>query len=327
MSSSLPEEVQNAFYHTIKGFEDLEIMRPAYAIEYDCCDPTELLPSLEFKQIKGLYGAGQFNGTSGYEEAAAQGLVAGINAARALSGNEAVVLERQGSYIGTLIDDLVTKGVLDPYRMMTSRSEYRLYLRQDNADERMTPLGRKIGLVDDERWARFCAGQEAKQRELARLAKRVIRPAEAEALLLAKGEPVLVSGVPALELLRRPQISYKDLVSMVGEGESVNAHVAAQLETEVKYEGYIKRQQAKIRTLERQEQLAIPTDLDYAEFSGIRMEAREKLAKIRPLNLGQASRIPGVTPADMAVLAIELTVKKRRKMPEKPLETEEKREE
>lgn len=310
MSSSLPEDVQNAFYHTIKGLEHLEIMRPAYAIEYDCCDSTELAASLAFKKVKGLYGAGQFNGTSGYEEAAAQGLVAGINAAREVQGKEPVILERQGSYIGTLIDDLVTKGVMDPYRMMTSRSEYRLYLRQDNADERLTNIGREIGLVDDARWAHFTKSQQAKQNELKRLAKRVIKPAEAAALLEAKGEPPLVSGVPALDLLRRPSITYRDIISMVGPAEGVTTHVAAQLETEVKYEGYIKRQQAKIRALERQEQVAIPDNFDFNACSGLRMEAREKLSKIRPANLGQASRIPGVTPADMAVLSIELTMKR-----------------
>ncbi len=312
MSSSLPEEVQNAFYHTIRGLEQLEIMRPAYAIEYDCCDPLELDASLAFKQISGLFGAGQFNGTSGYEEAAAQGLVAGVNAARSVQGKEPVILERQSSYIGTLIDDLVTKGVLDPYRMMTSRSEYRLTLRQDNADERLTPLGRELGLVDDARWARFQADQAAKRRELDRLAARVLRPAEANPLLEKLGEPPLVTGATALELLRRPAVGYAALTGVIGPGEKVGAHVAGQIETEVKYEGYIRRQQQKIEALARQEKVKIPPELDYGPIEGIRLEAREKLSRVRPKNLGQAARIPGVNPSDIAVLSVELAARRAR---------------
>ena len=306
MSSSLPEEVQNAFYRTIPGLEQIEIMRPAYAIEYDCCDPQQLDASLVFKTVPGLYGAGQFNGTSGYEEAAAQGLIAGINAARFVQGKPPVELARSSSYIGTLIDDLVTKGVLDPYRMMTSRSEYRLTLRQDNADERLTPLGREIGLVSDARWAQFTADTDARKAELTRLAARVLRPAEANELLAARGEPPLISGASALELLRRPAISYTDLVSLIGPGPGVNLHVAAQLETEVKYEGYIRRQQQKIQSLQKQESVKIPAGFAYDNITGIRLEAREKLAKIQPANLGQAARIPGVNPADIAVLSVEL---------------------
>ena len=312
MSSSLPEEVQNAFYHTIRGLEQLEIMRPAYAIEYDCCDPLELDASLAFKQIPGLFGAGQFNGTSGDEEAAAQGLVAGVNAARSVQGKEPVILERQSSYIGTLIDDLVTKGVLDPYRMMTSRSEYRLTLRQDNADERLTPLGRELGLVDDARWARFQADQAAKCRELDRLAARVLRPAEANPLLEKLGEPPLVTGATALELLRRPAVGYAALTGVIGPGEKVGAHVAGQIETEVKYEGYIRRQQQKIEALARQEKVKIPPELDYGPIEGIRLEAREKLSRVRPKNLGQAARIPGVNPSDIAVLSVELAARRAR---------------
>ena len=310
MSSSLPEEVQNAFYHTIVGLERLEIMRPAYAIEYDCCDPLELDASLAFKAVPGLFGAGQFNGTSGYEEAAAQGLIAGINAARMVQGKEPVLLERQSSYIGTLIDDLVTKGVMDPYRMMTSRSEYRLTLRQDNADSRLTPLGREIGLVDDVRWARFEADRTAKEKELARLAARVLRPAESNPLLESLGEPKAVTGVSALDLLRRPAVSYAALIGVIGPGEGVSPHVANQLETEVKYEGYIRRQQQKIESLAKQEKVRIPADLDFNEITGIRLEAREKLTRVRPKNLGQAGRIPGVNPADIAVLSVELAARR-----------------
>lgn len=310
MSSSLPEEVQNAFYHTIVGLERLEIMRPAYAIEYDCCDPLELDASLAFKAVPGLFGAGQFNGTSGYEEAAAQGLIAGINAARMVQGKEPVLLERQSSYIGTLIDDLVTKGVMDPYRMMTSRSEYRLTLRQDNADSRLTPLGREIGLVDDVRWARFEADRTAKEKELARLAARVLRPAESNPLLESLGEPKAVTGVSALDLLRRPAVSYAALIGVIGPGEGVSPHVANQLETEVKYEGYIRRQQQKIESLAKQEKVRIPVDLDFNEITGIRLEAREKLTRVRPKNLGQAGRIPGVNPADIAVLSVELAARR-----------------
>ena len=240
MSSSLPEAVQNEMYRTIEGFEHLEIMRPAYAIEYDCADPTALAPTLEFKEIRGLYGAGQFNGTSGYEEAAAQGLLAGLNAARAVQGRPGIVLKRQESYIGTLVDDLVTKGVLDPYRMMTSRSEYRLYLRQDNADERLTPLGREIGLVDDARWAEFNHRRAVRREEAARLAKVVVRPADANPVLAEKGEPLLTSGASAAELLRRPALRYTDIARMLPENPDVTPFIAYCLETEIKYEGYIK---------------------------------------------------------------------------------------
>ena len=311
MSSSLPEAVQNEMYRTIEGFEHLEIMRPAYAIEYDCADPTALAPTLEFKEIRGLYGAGQFNGTSGYEEAAAQGLLAGLNAARAVQGRPGIVLKRQESYIGTLVDDLVTKGVLDPYRMMTSRSEYRLYLRQDNADERLTPLGREIGLVDDARWAEFNHRRAVRREEAARLTKVVVRPADANPVLAEKGEPLLTSGASAAELLRRPALRYTDIARMLPENPDVTPFIAYCLETEIKYEGYIKRQQSQIGAVKRQEETPIPEDFDYAPLTGLRLEAREKLAKIRPRSVGQAARIPGVGPADVACLAVELAKRRR----------------
>ena len=261
-------------------------------------------------------GAGQFNGTSGYEEAAAQGLLAGINAARAVLGKEPVVLARQDSYLGTLVDDLVTKGAMDPYRMMTSRSEYRLYLRQDNADERLTPLGREIGLVDDARWEEFCTRRAVKQKELERLEKTVVSPSAAAAVLERCGEPPLKSGARASELLRRPGLHYDDIAEMVGRGEGVTALIAYCLEVELKYEGYIKRQLAQIKEVKRQEATQIPPDFDYSAIQGISLEAREKMAKIGPLNVGQASRIPGVSPADVACLTVALAKERAKRQEE-----------
>ena len=309
LSSSLPEVVQNAMYRTIKGFEHLEIMRPAYAIEYDCVDPTTLKPTLESKVVAGIYGAGQFNGTSGYEEAAAQGLLAGLNAARHALEKDELVLPRHTSYLGTLVDDLVTKGVMDPYRMMTSRSEYRLSLRQDNADERLTPIGREYGLVQDDRWTVFCKDREIKQNEMDRLAKTTVRLADLKAAAPEDTELGEIGGT-ALELMRRPYISYELIAKVIGRGEGVTPAMAQRIETEIRYAGYIAREERLIRDIQRHENVKIPEDFDYSPIEMITLEAREKLQKIRPRTLAQAGRIPGVSPSDLAQLSIVLLKQK-----------------
>lgn len=313
MSSSLPEEVQIAFYRTIEGFENLKIMRNAYAIEYDCVDPTILKASLECKLVEGLYGAGQFNGTSGYEEAAAQGLIAGINAARQIKGQEPLILDRASSYIGTLIDDLVIKGCNEPYRMMTSRSEYRLLLRQDNADLRLTPVGKEVGLISQERWERFCKKREQVEREILRLRKTTISPTEAlNALLVSRETSPVTTGVKLDELIRRPQIGYQDLEPFDTGRQSLPAEVVEQAEIAIKYDGYIKKQLAQVEQMRALETKPLPADLNYEEIRGLRLEAAEKLGKLRPVNIGQASRINGVSPADISVLLIWLEHRKMR---------------
>lgn len=307
MSSSLPEDVQTAFYHSIKGLENAVIMRPAYAIEYYCCDPLQLRRTLEFIDFENLYGAGQFNGSSGYEEAAVQGFVAGINAALKILGREPMVLDRASSYIGTLIDDLVTKGCQDPYRMMTSRSEYRLVLRQDNADSRLTPIGRKIGLISDERWERFNKKQELIKEELKRVKATVIAPSEkVNEILVSRETSAINTGVRLIDLIKRPQLGYDALSEIDENRPNIDRNIFEQVETEIKYEGYIKRQLIVIDQVRRLECKILPENIDYNAIDGLRLEAREKLTKVRPENIGQASRISGVSPADISVLVIYL---------------------
>lgn len=313
MSSSLPEEVQLKFYHTIKGLEHCLVMRPAYAIEYDCVDPLAMNPTLEFKDFGGLFGAGQFNGSSGYEEAAAQGLVAGINAAMKVLGREPVIFDRSESYIGTLVDDLVTKGANEPYRMMTSRSEYRLVLRQDNADERLTPLGHKIGLISDERYAKYLKKQELKKEELKRLKNTVISPDdEVNKILVSRETSEITTGVRLIELMKRPQLGYDALKSIDKTRPELDPNIFEQVEIEIKYEGYIQKQLKQVEQMKKLEVKQLPNDFDYNEIEGLRLEAREKLNKIKPLNIGQASRISGVSPADISVLLIWLAQNNRR---------------
>ena len=305
LSSSLPVDVQMQFLRTIPGLTQVQVMRPAYAIEYDCIDPLQLDMTLEFIDIPGLYGAGQFNGSSGYEEAAAQGLVAGVNAALKIQGKEPMILDRASSYIGTLIDDLTTKGCTDPYRMMTSRSEYRLVLRQDNADRRLTPIGRRVGLVDDGRWSRFEARQEAMAQERRRLESVGVAPSdELNAILAAYGTTPVTDGAKMIDLLKRPQLSYAALAPIDPTRPDIDPVVAEQLEVELKYEGYIRREQAQIDEMRRLENRLLSPDTPYDTIHGLRKEAQEKLARVRPRSIGQAARISGVSPADISVLIV-----------------------
>ncbi|WP_205516072.1 tRNA uridine-5-carboxymethylaminomethyl(34) synthesis enzyme MnmG [Ruminococcus flavefaciens] len=314
MSSSLPEDVQLAFLRTIDGLEDVEIMRPAYAIEYDCCNPNQLLPTLEFKNLQGLFGAGQFNGSSGYEEAAAQGIVAGINAALKIKEKEPMILDRASSYIGTLVDDLVTKGCADPYRMMTSRSEYRLILRQDNADQRLTPIGYKLGLISPERYEKMLEKERQTALEIERLSKLNVSPTEKlNDFLVEKGTSALGTGCKMTDLIRRPQINYNDLAPFDPDRPELDWEVCEQVELQIKYEGYIQKQLAQIEQMRKMESKKLPPDLDYSMIYGLRLEAVEKLNKIKPLSIGQASRISGVSPADVSMLAVWLMHEKGEK--------------
>ena len=307
MSSSLPEEVQLEFYRTIKGLEHCVMMRPAYAIEYDCVDPTAMLATLEFKDFPSLYGAGQFNGSSGYEEAAAQGFVAGVNAALKVQGKEPMILTRANSYIGTLVDDLVTKGANEPYRMMTSRSEYRLVLRQDNADERLTPIGHDLGLISEERYQKFLQKQERKKQEIKRLKTTTISPSEAlNKLLVSRETSEITTGVRLIDLLKRPQLDYDCLAPFDTARPDYEPNLFEQVEIEIKYEGYIQKQLKQVEQMKKLENKQLPSDFDYTQLQGLRLEAQEKLNKIKPLNIGQASRISGVSPADISVLLIWL---------------------
>ncbi|MBQ7377801.1 MAG: tRNA uridine-5-carboxymethylaminomethyl(34) synthesis enzyme MnmG [Clostridia bacterium] len=307
-STSMPTDVQHEMLRSLQGFERAEIMRYAYAIEYDCADPLQLYPTLEFKDISGLYGAGQFNGTSGYEEAAAQGLVAGINAALKILGREPLILSRDSSYIGTLIDDLVTKGTREPYRMMTSRSEYRLLLRQDNADLRLTELGHRVGLIGAERYAAFLEKRDAIEKETARLSRTVVPPsAQTNAYLDSLGSAKIATGITLAELLRRPELDYEKLTPLDIHRPPLPAAVVTTVGINVKYEGYLRRQRAEVARMARLEEKPLSPDLEYKAIRGLRIEAAQKLAAIRPLSLGQASRISGVNPADISVLLIHLS--------------------
>lgn len=311
-SSSLPEDVQISLYHSIKGLENMKIMRNAYAIEYDCIDPVSLKATLEFKDFSGLYGAGQFNGSSGYEEAAAQGLIAGINAARRVKGETPFILDRASSYIGTLIDDLVTKGVQDPYRMMTSRSEYRLVLRQDNADERLTPLGYELGLISEKRYKNYLERVELKNEEIKRTKTTVFAPTQAlNRILVSRETSPVTTGVRMYDLLKRPMLDYDALSEVDTERPRGIDDILFRVETEIKYEGYIKKQESMINEMRRLEAKALPHDTDYNTINGLRLEAREKLNKVRPENIGQASRISGVSPADISVLIIWIAGRER----------------
>jgi tRNA uridine 5-carboxymethylaminomethyl modification enzyme len=308
-STSLPTDVQYEMLRSLEGFENADIMRYAYAIEYDCIDPTQLYSTLEFKNISGLYGAGQFNGTSGYEEAAGQGVVAGINAALKIKGLEPMILERSSGYIGTLIDDLVTKGTNEPYRMMTSRSEYRLLLRQDNADERLTEIGRKVGLVGDDQYNFYLTKQDAIKSEIERLENTYISKDLATEFLIRFEKDPAKSGVSLADLIRRPDFNYDLIAELDPDRPDLTKDVVLTVETNIKYSGYVKKQMLEVKKYEKLESKLLPCDVDYSEIKGLRIEAAQKLNKFRPQTIGQASRISGVNPADISVLLIYLGVK------------------
>lgn len=309
-STSLPEDVQLAMYRSIKGMENVEIMRSAYAIEYDCCDPLQLKATLEFKKIQGLYGAGQFNGTSGYEEAAAQGLIAGINAALKLKGEEPLILERSDGYIGTLIDDLITKGTTEPYRMMTSRSEYRLLLRQDNADERLTPFGYRVGLISEERFMKLKGKLKMIDEEIKRVTSIVVPPKTANPILEKYGTSPVKTGIRLSNMLKRPELDYEKLGEIDPDRPNLPDAVWEQVEIKLKYDGYIQRQIMQVEQFKKMEAKLLPENQDYSDIHGLRLEARQKLNKIQPKSLGQASRISGVSPSDMSVLIVWLESRK-----------------
>ena len=309
-STSLPEDVQIEMYRSVEGLENVEIMRSAYAIEYDCCDPQQLNATLEFKNISGLYGAGQFNGTSGYEEAAAQGLIAGINAALKLKGEEPLTLKRSDGYIGTLIDDLITKGTNEPYRMMTSRSEYRLLLRQDNADERLTPMGYRVGLISEERYRKFLNKMDMVDKEIKRLEATVKPPKDANPILAQYGTTEVKTGIRLSDMIKRPELDYEKLAPIDKEREPLPDAVCEQAEIKLKYDGYIKRQIMQVEQFKKMEEKLLPENQDYSDIHGLRLEARQKLNKVQPKSIGQASRISGVSPADVSVLIVWLESRK-----------------
>ena len=312
-STSLPEDVQIEMYRSVEGLENVEIMRSAYAIEYDCCDPQQLNATLEFKNISGLYGAGQFNGTSGYEEAAAQGLIAGINAALKLKGEEPLTLKRSDGYIGTLIDDLITKGTNEPYRMMTSRSEYRLLLRQDNADERLTPMGYRVGLISEKRYQKFLNKMDMIEKEIKRLEATVIPPKDANPILSQYGTTEVKTGIRLSDMIKRPELDYEKVAPVDKEREPLPDAVTEQAEIKLKYDGYIKRQIMQVEQFKKMEEKLLPENQDYSDIHGLRLEARQKLNKVQPKSIGQASRISGVSPADVSVLIVWLESRGRQK--------------